>query len=44
MWKLFKFLFLILVILLTILIVYSLIFDINPVTEMSIIQVPIEYD
>ncbi len=44
MWKFLKFFFLALVILVVISIVYAFIFEINPLTEVSIMQVPIEYD
>ena len=44
MWKLIKFILFVLMLLLIILLIYSLIFDVQPLTEVSIIEVPIEYD
>ena len=44
MWKLFKFFSLILVIVAIILTTHALIFEVDPLTEISIIPVPIEYD
>ncbi len=44
MWKLFKFFFTIVLILLITLVIYALIFEVIPLTETAVMRVPIEHD
>ena len=44
MWKFFKFFLLLLLVLLICLTLYALIFEIEPLSEVSIIPIPIEYE